>query len=81
MKLGELKQSLAKFPPDMNDMHVAIAYAVDGKTEVELVGFTGYVPTKGAECVVIGSVTEIKRRVQNGEMEPPPGYNDISDHI
>ena len=77
MTLGELKLSLAKLPPDMNDMQVLLVYARDGKTQLECVAFTGYIPSPGAECVAIGAVSEIKRRVDKGEMPPPDGYNEI----
>lgn len=81
MTLGELKQSLTKFPPDMNDMQVVIIYAKDGKMQVELVAFTGYIPLAGFECIAVGSISEIKRRVDLGEMEPPDGYDEISGQL
>ena len=77
MKLGELKQALAKLPPDMNDMQVLIVYAHDGKPQLECVAFTGYIPVPGSECVAIGAMSEIKRRVKTGEMKKPDGYDEI----
>ncbi len=76
MKLGELKKSLAKLPPDMDDMQVLLVYARDGKTQLECVAFTGYIPTPGLECVAVGGMSEIKRRVEAGEMPPPVGYDE-----
>jgi len=75
MTLGELKKSLAKLPPDMNDMQMVIIYAKNGEMKMELVAFTGYIPAPGFECIAIGSVSEIKRRVDAGEMDPPEGYD------
>ena len=81
MTLGNLKTALAKFPPDMNDMQMIVVYATEGKTKIELVGFVGYIPTKGLECIAVGGLSEIKRRVEAGEMPPPDGYDEISDGI
>jgi len=65
----------------MDDMHVVIVYARDKKMQIELAAFTGYIPMTGAECIAIGAVSEIKRRVESGEMEPPDGYTNIEDSI
>jgi hypothetical protein len=81
MKLGDLRQALAKLPPDMNDMQVVIVYASDKKMQIELVAFTGYIPLPGAECIAVGAVSEVKRRVESGQMSPPDGYGDIEDSI
>ena len=76
MKLGELKPSLSKLPPDMNDMEVLLVFAREGNMELECVAFTGYIPTQGCECVAIGGTSEVKRRVESGEMSPPDGYEE-----
>ena len=65
----------------MDDMQIVIVYARGEKMEIELAAFTGYIPTAGVECIAIGSISEIKRRVDSGEMEPPEGYGDIKDSI
>jgi hypothetical protein len=77
MTLLELKTSLKKLPPDMNDMQVVIVYARGGRMQFELVAFTGYLPSPGAECIAVGAVSEIKRRVKTGEMKKPDGYDEI----
>jgi len=76
MKLGELKQSLAKLPPDMDDMQVLLVYAKDGKPQLECLAFTGYIPTKGSECVAIGGMSEVQRRVEAGLMTLPKRYDE-----
>lgn len=73
MKLGELKQSLAKLPPDMDDMETMVAYAINGKREYELVCFTGYVPLEHG-FVVIGALSETQRMVETGQITKPEGY-------
>lgn len=60
----------------MDDMQVVIVYASDEKMQLECVAFTGYIPIKGCECVAIGGTSEVKRRVETGEMPPPDGYDE-----
>lgn len=79
MTLGELKSSLNKLPPDMNDMEVIVSYAINGEPEYELLCFTGYFPLKGHECIILGTMTEIQRKVENGEVDPPEGYKSPKD--
>ena len=81
MTLGNLKTALAKFPPDMNDMQMLVVYAQDNKMKMELMGFVGYIPNQGFECIAVGALSEIKRRVEAGLMPPPDGYDEISDGI
>jgi len=79
MNVRELKQLLAKFPPDCDDMHVFLTTAVSGKPEVDLVSGTGYfrwVGSNGEELTVIAIIghREIQRQVESGRMEAPEGY-------
>ena len=77
MNVGQLKAALAKLPPDMNDMQVLMIYAPDGKSQLECAAFMGYIPVKGTECIVIGGVSEVQRRVESGEMPKPSGYDEM----
>lgn len=74
MTLGELKKSLAKFPPDMNEMGVYVITARKGKKVIDNLCFTGYLPLKGHESIVLGTLSEIQRMVEGGEIDPPKGY-------
>lgn len=74
MKLGDLKKALAKFPPDMHDMEVALVYAKDDKRRYDLLTFVGYIPLKGTEAIALGGLSELQRMVENGTMEKPDGY-------
>lgn len=74
MNLGELKKSLAKFPPDMNDMEVMITFPKNGKRDFDLLCFVGYLPLKGSESIALGTLGEVQRMVENGEMSAPNGY-------
>jgi hypothetical protein len=74
MNLGELKKSLAKLPPDMNDMEAVLVVARNGKRQMEPLTFVGYIPVQGAECVALGGLTAIQQMVEAGEIAKPPGY-------
>jgi hypothetical protein len=68
MNVKELKMSLSKLPPDMNDTEVVIIYSIDNKRQFENLCFTGYIPNDGIECVALGGTTEVERMVKNNEM-------------
>jgi len=74
MKLGELKKSLHKLPPDMDDMEVVVLYALNDQRQFDLLCFTGYIPMKGREMIGLGTLSEVQRMVEHGEMEKPEGY-------
>lgn len=45
MKLGELKRSLSKFPPDMNDVEVFVRFVDEsGKLDADCLAFVAYMP-------------------------------------
>jgi hypothetical protein len=72
MKLGLLKQSLAKLPPDMHDMEVIVRTAYNGEIQYDLLCYTGYAQSHG--CILLGTMTDVQRMVESGEMEKPEGY-------
>lgn len=74
MNLGDLKKSLSKFPPDMNDMEMIIVVARNGKKQYEPLCFTGYLPLKGNECIALGTLTAVQQMVKDGEISKPKGY-------
>ena len=77
MKLGELKKSLAKYPPDMDDMEIVVVTGANGEKQYDLLCFVGYLPTPGHESVAIGSLSAVKVMVASGEIQKPDGYDDI----
>ena len=78
MKLGELKKSLAKYPPDMNDMEVIVVTGENGEKQYDLLCFVGYLPMPGHESVALGSLTAVKVMVASGEIQKPEGYDGIA---
>lgn len=74
MTLGQLKKSLAKHPPDMDDMEVSLSVSRGGKRQHEPLCFVGYFPEPGREQIILGGLTEVQRMVEAGEIEPPEGY-------
>ena len=73
MNLGELRKSIGKLPPDMNDMEVFVIYFSNGERRVENLCFTGYLPLKDHECIILGTLSEVERMIQNGEQIFPDG--------
>lgn len=74
MKIGELKTALTRFPPDMDDTEIFILTSTDNKTNYDLATALGYVNFNENVYPVIVGLSEIQRRVENGEMDKPEGY-------
>ena len=77
MKLGELKKSLQKYPPDMDDMELVVVTGANGEKEYELLCFTGYLPIPGHEAIALGALSAVKVMVETGEIPKPDGYDDL----
>lgn len=78
MKLGELKKSLSKYPPDMDDMEVVIVTGVDDKKAFDVMCFTGYLPIPNHECIALGGLSAVKVMVDSGEIKKPDGFDDLT---
>lgn len=81
MKLGQLKNALRKFPPDMDDMEMAIVTGENGKKKYDLLCFAGYLPVEGHEAIALGSLSAVIAMVQSGEMSKPEGYDELVDGL
>jgi hypothetical protein len=80
MKLGDLKKSLQKFPPDMDDMEVMVAYTKDKVVRTyDPLCFTGYMPLPKYEFIVLGTLSEIQRMVKTGEIAKPDDFIEPDD--
>lgn len=77
MRLKELKLSLAKYPPDMDDMEVVIVSGENGEKKYELLCFNGYLPIPGNEAIALGALSAVKAMVESGEIPKPDGYDDL----
>lgn len=56
MKLGQLKQSLSKFPPDMDEEEVLVMFiGADGREELDNLAFTGSIPDEKLHCICLGT--------------------------
>lgn len=78
MKLSEIKASLKKYPPDMDDMEVVVITGANGEKQYDLLCFVGYLPMPGHESIALGSLSAVKVMVASGEIEKPNGYDDIA---
>lgn len=74
MTLGQLKTSLQKFPPDMNEMEVMIQFAKNGKDDYELVCFVGYLPIPDKEYIALGTWSAMDKLIKEGKVEKPDNY-------
>ena len=79
MKFKDLRKSVLFSSSDFDDMQVMICVARDGNPQYEPLCFMGFVPNPDINCVVIGGLTEIQRRVEAGIMPKPDGYVDPSE--
>ena len=78
MRLGELKSSLKKYPPDMDDMEIVVVTGANGEKQYDLLCFVGYLPIPGHEAVALGSLTAVKVMVASGEIQKPTGFDEIA---
>jgi hypothetical protein len=74
MKVGDLKKALTRYPPDMDDLEVAVVYASRGKDHYDMLTFVGYLPIPDHECLVLGTWTAVDKLVKDGKLEPPEGF-------
>jgi hypothetical protein len=67
MTLGTLKKAINKFPPDMNDMEMAIRIVRNGKVQCELLCFIGYV--EKIPAFMLGGETAIRKMIADGDIK------------
>jgi hypothetical protein len=57
-------------------MEVFLTYFVKDTADFECLCFMGYLPMKGHECIILGSMSAIKKMIADGDIEKPKGYED-----
>ena len=69
MKLGELKRSLSRFPPDMDDMEIVVKYInADGTEDVDLLVFVAYAQFKeDTHAIILGTWKAADRIREQGK--------------
>ncbi len=75
MKLGELKKSLARMSPDLDDCEVLLNYQTsDGKSDYDNLAFTAYaeLPQVGIVCM-LGSMKEACELFKKKTLKNPDG--------
>lgn len=77
MNLGELKRSLAKYPPDMDDLPVAGQFSKDGEDLYDLLCFVGYTDSLKHPHLIIGFWSAVDKMVKDGKIDPPEGFTDF----
>lgn len=79
MTLGQLKKSLSKFPPDMNDIEMCVHVARNDKAQYELLYFIGYADMTQNQVFFLGGESAIQKMIRDGKIKEPEGYNPTSD--
>lgn len=75
MKLGELKKSLARMSPDLDECEVLLNFiGKDGQSDFDNLAFTAYtdLPSSGIICL-LGSMKEACERLKNKTLHYPDG--------
>ena len=74
MKLGELKKSLSRFPPDMDDVEVLFTYLdVKNKQEYDTLAFVSYAEVGEVTTVILGSMRAALARMKEGKLHYADG--------
>jgi hypothetical protein len=73
MKLGELKKSLSRFPPDMDDMEILIQYVnADGSEDVDLLLYVAYAQFKeNVFAICLGTWKKADILIEKGRANVP----------
>jgi len=77
MKLGELKKSLRRFPPDMDDMEILVQYVnADGSEDTDLLLYVAYAQFKeDVFAICLGTWKAADIMIEKGKAMPmPDGY-------
>ncbi len=75
MTLGELKTSLSKFPPDMDDKEIVMICLKNDKVDYQLLGYTAYVTLENDDipCIVLGTMEAGLYQMKRGKLTYPDG--------
>jgi len=74
MKLGELKKSLSRFSPDMDDCEVILSYMDNGKESYDSLSFVAYSEMSDEiTCIIFGSMESCIERMKQGNLSYPDG--------
>ena len=75
MTVGQLKKSLARFSPDLDDTEVVLAMSVDGKERFDQSAFVAYSKVPEVEDIVciIGTMFSAIERLKKGTLKHPDG--------
>lgn len=82
MKLGELKKSLTRFPPDMDDVEVVVQFVgLDGKADSDLLVYIGYAPLSDTlSTIALGTWKALDKRVAEGKAPELKNYRPHPDN-
>ena len=77
MNLGQLKKALKRFPPDMDDLEIAVQIVREGKDQYELLCYVGY--AENIQTFMLGGETAVKKLIAEGKLQNT-GYTPTSEN-
>jgi hypothetical protein len=77
MNLGQLKNSLAKFPVDMDSAEVFLIFETPEGRQYELLCATGLVPIEDTAHIGLVGNSYIHKQVEDGKLAKPAGYENL----
>ncbi len=83
MTIGQLKKSLTRFSPDLDDSEVVFTISVDGKERFEQLAFVAYSeipPDKDLVCI-LGTMSAAIERMKRGTLKYPDGHQPQNEGI
>ena len=83
MTIGQLKKSLERFGPNLDDAEVVLAMAVDGKERFDQTAFVAYseVPEVEGIVCIIGTMSSAIERMKKGTLKYPDGHKPATEGI
>ena len=75
MNVGQLKQSLARFAPEKDNIEVIFMFDVDGKNHIEDVAFVAYadLPNQAGMVCILGTKSAAEEKMKTGTLKYPDG--------
>lgn len=75
MTIGELKRSLTRFSPDMDECEVLFNYEAEGKEQFDQLAFVAYseIPKENDTVLILGSMKVALTRMKKGTLRRADG--------
>ena len=83
MTIAQLKKSLTRFSPDLDDTEILFVYRVDGIEKFEVLSFVAYseIPDEAGLVCIFGTMSAAIERMKAGKLKYPDGHRPSTDGI